>query len=137
MAEAVPFLDTNILLRHLLGDVPDQAQRATAYLSRIEAGELTVHSADSVVMETVFTLQRHYHVPKAQIRDWLVPIIMLPSIHLPHKRRLIEVFSLYVDKNVSFIDAYHAVLMRALGLDTIVSFDRRIERIPGIRRVEP
>src|SRR5712692_7617583 len=101
MAEALPFLDTNILLRHFLGDVPEQATRATAYLSRIEQGESIVRTADSVIMETVFTLQRQYHIPKAQIREWLLPIINLPGIHLPRKRRLAAVFDIYVERNVS------------------------------------
>jgi predicted nucleic acid-binding protein len=117
MAEAVSFLDTNILLRHLLYDVPDQSRRATAYLRRIERGELTVRTADSVIMETVFTLQRQYR--------------------FPGKQSLTRVFDIYVEQNVSFVDAYHGVLMAQLGIETIVSFDRRIERVPGIRRVEP
>ncbi len=137
MAEKLPFLDTNILLRHFLGDVPDQSARSTAYLLRIERGEFGIWTADSVIMETVFSLQRQYHIPKAQIRECLLPIINLPGVHLPHKRRLRDVFDIYVEQNMSFIDAYHAVVMRSQGLDTIVSFDRRIERIPGIKRIEP
>jgi predicted nucleic acid-binding protein len=66
----------------------------------------------------------------------VLPLIELPGIVLPGKRRLREVFDLYVDLNVSFVDAYHAALMKRLGLGEIVSFDRGIDRIPGIRRTE-
>lgn len=137
MAEPPPFLDTNILLRHLTRDVPDQARRATAYLARVERGEVIVRTTDAVIMETVFTLQRQYKVAKDRIRALLLPIIALPGIRLTGKRRLIRVFDIYVEQNVSFIDAFNGVMMRQWGLDTIVSFDQRIDRVPGINRVEP
>ncbi len=134
---ALPFLDTNILLRHLLADHPEHSPRATAFLTRVERGELQVRTADTVVFETVFTLQRHYHQPKDAIRDALLPLLELPGIVLPGKRRYRKVFDLYIQLNVPFADAYHAVLVERLKLDSIVSFDRDFDRVPGITRVEP
>jgi predicted nucleic acid-binding protein len=134
---AVRFLDTNILLRHLLQDEPTHSPSATRYLAAIEAGQEKVRIADTVVFETVFTLQRLYSVPRADIRDKLLPLIDLTGIALPGKRRLREVFDLYVTHNISFADAYHTVLMKHLNLNEIVSYDRGFDKIPGIRRVEP
>jgi predicted nucleic acid-binding protein len=71
-----------------------------------------------VIFETVSTLQRFYRQPKAAIRD-----AFLPLIELPGKRRFRKVFANYVDHNVSFADAYHAVLIEHLNLDEIVTFD--------------
>lgn len=134
---AVPFLDTNILLRHLLQDVADQSARSTAYLQRIERGELRVHTADTVIFETVFTLQRTYKVAKADIAAILLPLIELPGIIVPHKRRFRTAFDLYVTLNLPFADAYHAALMKSLKLTEIVTFDREFNRVPGISRQEP
>ena len=67
----------------------------------------------------------------------MLELFGLPGIVLPGKRRLRRVFALYVERNVPFIDAYHAVLMADLGLTQVVSFDRHYDRIPGLRRVEP
>ncbi len=134
---AVPFLDTNILLRHLLQDHPKQSPRCTAYLARIEQGDVKVRIAETVIFETVFTLQRQYGHPKAAIRDSLLPLLELPGIVLPGKRRFRNVFDLYVDLNLSFVDAYHAVLMRQLGLNDIVTFDKQLDRVPGVKRMEP
>lgn len=134
---ALPFLDTNILLRHLLQDVPDQSARSSAYLQRVERGELQVQTADTVIFETVFTLQRSYHVPKADIAAALLPLIELPGIVLPHKRRFRVAFDLYVNLNLPFADAYHAAVMQSLKLTEIVTFDREFNRVPGITRIEP
>jgi predicted nucleic acid-binding protein len=134
---ALPFLDTNIYVRHLTQDHPDYSPRATAYLARVERGELQVRTFDTVVFETVYVLQHSYHQPKAAIRDALLPLLELPGIVLPGKRRFRRVFDLYVDLNISFSDAYHAVLMERLKMTEAVSFDREFNRIQGITRVEP
>ncbi|MHB8190794.1 MAG: PIN domain-containing protein [Ferrimicrobium sp.] len=52
------FIDTNVLVRHLVGDPPDMAARATAYLAK--ETELVV--ADLIVAETVYVLEYFYEV---------------------------------------------------------------------------
>ena len=131
------FLDTIILLRHFLQDVPSQSARATALIRHIEAEQVHVHISDLVIFETVFTLQRQYRQPKAIIRDGVLAILDLPGILLPGKRRYYRIFDLYVDLNISFADAYHVVLMEQLKLTEIVSYDREFDRVPGINRSEP
>jgi predicted nucleic acid-binding protein len=134
---ALPFLDTNVFVRHLRADHPEHAPRATAYLERIERGELRVRTADTVIFETVFVLERTYRQPKAAIRDALLPLIALPGIVLPRKRRFQTAFTFYVDLNISFADAYHAALMLEQKLTEVVTFDRHFDCVPGITRVEP
>lgn len=134
---ATPFLDTNILLRHLLQDHPQQSAGATRLLARIENGDLKARISEFVIFETVFTLQRQYGHAKTAIRDNFLPLIELPSIVLPRKRHFRQVFDLYVDLNISFVDAYHAVLMKQLKIEEIFSFDREFDRIPGVMRLEP
>ena len=133
----MPFLDTNILLRHLLDDHPEQSPRATAYLARVERGEVEAHLSELLIFETVFTLQRHYHQPKEKIREVLLPLIELPGMVLRGKRHFRAVFDLYVDLNLPFADAFHAVLMKRRKLDEIVTFDSEFDRVPGLRRLEP
>jgi predicted nucleic acid-binding protein len=132
----MPFLDTNILLRHLLEDHPEHSPKATAFLSRIEHGQQQARTADTVIFETVFTLQRHYHIPKARIAQTVLPLIELPGIVLPGKRKYRKVFALYVEQNLPFADAYHAVLMESLKLTEIATFDEHFDHIAGIQRLE-
>jgi uncharacterized protein len=131
------FLDTNIFLRHLLGDNPAQSPRATAYFQAIDQGLRKARISDIVVFEVVFTLERGYRRSKTEIQSAVLPLLELPGMLLPRKRKFREVFRLYIDKNISFADAYHAVMMRKLNLSEIVSFDRDFDRIPAVTRVEP
>ena len=132
-----PFLDTNVILRHLLNDVPEQSAQARALLLRIEAGELRVRTAETVVFEIVFTLHRVYKKTPREIRDALLPILELPSISLSGKPVIREALRLYVEAALPFADAYHAALMADLGLTEIYTFDRHFDHCPGITRREP
>ncbi len=131
------FLDTNIFLRHLLGDEPAQSERATAHFDAIEQGALRSRISDIVVFEVVFTLERGYRLSKAQIQSAVLPLLELPGIVLPGKRKFREVFRLYTEQNIPFADAYHVVMMRKLNVSEIVSFDRDFDRVPNVKRVEP
>ncbi len=131
---ALPFLDTNIFLRHLLQDHPEHSPFATAYLAHIEQGQIRARTADTVVFEVVFTLQRYYKQPREKIRDAFLPLLELPGIILPGKQHFRQVFDWYIDLSLPFADAYHAVLMKRLSLNEIVSLDGDFDRIPGIER---
>lgn len=133
----VSFLDTNIFLRHVLGDVVDQSARATAYLVGVEGGSFQARTSETVVFEAVFILQRQHRWLRGNIRDALLPLFQLDGLTLPGKQWLSEVFDLYIEKNISFADAYHAVLMRQLGISEIITFDRDFDKIPWVERLEP
>ena len=92
------FLDTNILIRHLTGDPPAQARRATAFLGRAE--ELLV--PDLIVAEVVYALESFYEVDR-----------------------------------LDFAEAYLVASAEASGVETIASFDRAIDRLATVQRLEP
>lgn len=133
----LPFLDTHVILRHLLADDPDQSPRATGLLMKVEEGSARVRTSDTVVFEAVSTLERRYRFAKRQISEALLPLLQLPGIVLPGKRRYDEAFSLYVELDVPFADAYHAVLAKRSDEPQVIGFDRHFDRIPGITRIEP
>ena len=135
---ALPFLNTNVLLRYLTQDDPTLSPRATALLGRIEAHELAVRTTATVVFETVYTLQRFYRVPRHVIRETLWPILRLRSVRLRGKRRYQRTFDLYVAMpSLSFADCYHVSYMESQGLTELISFDQDFDRVPTITRKEP
>jgi predicted nucleic acid-binding protein len=131
------FLDTHVILRHLLGDHPDHSPRASALLERILTGEVRVRTAESVFFEVIFTLQRTHRVPREIVRDLLTPLLDSPSIVMSGKRRLLDALDTYVTRNISFLDAYHGVLMRDSGIVEVISFDRDLDRLDWVQRTEP
>jgi uncharacterized protein len=134
---APPFVDTSILLRHLLSDHPEHSPRATALLDRIERGELEAQLSDMVVSEAVFTLERSYKIPKSRVRDAVLALLALPGLILPRKRRYGRIFDFYVNQNLPFGDAYIAAEMERAGATELYSFDREFDRLAGMTRREP
>ncbi len=134
----IPFLDTNVILRHVLDDHPDHSPRATALILALDRGDRSVHISATVVFEVVFTLEKRYRRSRADILNTVLPIIELPSVLLPDKEICGEVFDRWLaEPSLSFADSYHLSLAKSLGLTEIISFDRKIEKDPAIRRVEP
>ncbi len=133
----IPLVDTNVILRHLLQDDPSQSLAATRFFERIQRGDARARIAETVVFEAAFTLQGFYHVPRSTIRDTLLPVLELPGVVLSRKDTWRKVFDLYTTLNLSFADAYHSVLAQQHAEGEIVSFDRGLDRVPGLRRIEP
>jgi predicted nucleic acid-binding protein len=132
----LPFLDTNVFLRHLRQDDPVLSPKATSIITRIEQGTLRVRTSDTVIFETVFTLQRSYKQPRDRIAAGLLPLIELPSIVLPGKRIYRRAFALYTSRGPGFADCYHAVLIQQLKLSEILSFDTDFDQLSGIQSRE-
>lgn len=70
------FVDTNILVRHLTGDPPEQAARATKFLAK--ADELLL--ADLAVAEVVDVLESFHEVPRPKVAELVRAIIAFQSV---------------------------------------------------------
>ena len=131
------FLDTNILLRYFTKDDEEKAQKALALLQRVERGEERVETSLPVIFETVFTLQRHYRVPLPQIKELLLPILRMRGLQLPAKNLCITALDLFIERNISYVDAFNALYMQSRHIREVYSWDTDFDRIEGITRIEP
>ena len=127
------FVDTNILVRHLTGDPPAQARRATRHLEA--ADELLL--ADLIAAEVVYVLESFYEVPRAQVAEALRAILAFPSMRMVDAdllRRAVEVYEVH---RLDFADAYLVASAERTGVGVIASFDRSIDKVTTVRRDEP
>lgn len=137
MSETV-FLDTNVLFRHLMQDIPEQADRATALIDSVALGTTAIRLPDTVVFETTYILQRVYSIPKTRIADELTALLGHPGVFLDHKQAVPNALACWRDiGGLSFADCYHLALAADLGFTSIYSFDKKMDRFPGVNRVEP
>ena len=127
------FLDTNVLIRHLTGDPPGQARRATAYLRR--AKELLL--PDLIVAEVVYVLESFYEVKRQRVAELARAIVGFPAVVVADEPLLLRALEVYEVERLDFADAYLVASAEASGVGTIASFDREIDRVTTVRRVEP
>ncbi|MBX3070703.1 MAG: PIN domain-containing protein [Thermomicrobiales bacterium] len=132
------FLDTNVLVRHLVVDDAERALRARGLIEQVARGEITVHISETVLFETVYLLEKTYHFGRPNIAESLLALLQLPNIVMEHKVLVGETFGRYVrERSLSFADCHHVTVMHRLGLTEIISFDRDFDRLPDIERIEP
>ena len=127
------FLDTNVLIRHLTGDPPAQARRASAFLE--QAHELLV--PDLIVAEVVYVLESFYEVERPQVAELARAILGFPAIVVADEPLLLRALEIYEVDRIDFAEAYLVACAEAAGVEAIASFDRLIDRVSTVRRVEP
>lgn len=127
------FVDTNILVWHLTGDPPELARRACAFLA--EADELLL--TDLVAAEVVYVLESFYEVERPRVAELLRAILGFGSIIVLDKPLLLRALEVYEVDRIDFADAYLVASAETSGVDTVASFDRSIDRVGTVRRIEP
>lgn len=129
----IAFVDTNVLVRHLTADPPAQAARATRFLER--ADELLL--ADLILTEVAYVLESFYEVPRKQVADSLRAILAFRAIRVIDADLLHRTVEIYELDRLDFADAYLVASAERTGVGAVASFDRSIDRVRTVTRVEP
>ena len=127
------FLDTNVLIRHLTGDPPEMAARATAALRDEEQLLLT----DLVVAGCIYVLESFYEVERTRVAELMRSAIAFPSIETVATSVLLRALEVYERDRIDFAEAYLVAQAEATGVGEILSFDRSIDGINTVTRREP
>jgi predicted nucleic acid-binding protein len=127
------FIDTNVLIRHLTGDPPAQAAKATRYLGRSE--ELLL--SDLILAEVAYVLESFYEAPRVQVAETLRAVLGFPAIRVVDAELLQRAVEVYDVHRLDFADAYLVACAERAGIGVIASFDRSIDRVGTVRREEP
>ena len=127
------FIDTNVLVRHLTGDPLDLAERATAYLRTERELLLT----DLVAAETVYVLESFYETPRDQVGEAVRSLVAFDSIVCVDPALLLRAVEVYETDRIDFAEAYLVACAETTGVGMVASFDRSIDRVNTIERIEP
>lgn len=127
------FVDTNILVRHLTGDPPAMAKRATAFL----ASQPELYLADLIVAETVYVLESFYKASRDQVANAMRSLIAMRSMSTVDPALLLRAIEVYEVDRLDFAEAYLVACAETAGLGTIASFDKAIDRVTTVTRMEP
>lgn len=127
------FVDTNVLVRHLTGDPPDIAAAATEYLRT----ETELLLTDVVAAETVCVLESFYEAPRLQVAQALRSLVAFESVVCVDPALLLRAVEVYETDRVDFAEAYLVACAESTGVLRVASFDRSLDRVQTIQRIEP
>jgi predicted nucleic-acid-binding protein len=113
-------IDTNILIRFVVNDDPDQFRRAKAFLAGNDVVLLT-----TVVLECEWVLRSGYDYSREQIGAALVGLFGLPRVTLQDRTTLLWALHGY-QNGMEFSDALH--LAGASQAAAFATFDADLKR---------
>lgn len=121
-------LDTHMVLRYLLNDVPEQFVVAKKVFDEVRTSERTAILLESVLAECVYVLTLHYKVPKVELAEMLDNVLRYPGIVNSDKPGLREALKLYAAHNIDFVDCMLVAKAR-IGELELVTFDQGLKKL--------
>ena len=129
-------LDANILLRFLTNDHPIHGAASKKLFADAGSGKISLRIPFIAIAETIFTLQSYYEIDRADIGREILKLLTAPGVALTCPHWVLEAVEDYQARNISFGDACIAAEAKA-DQTPIASFDRGLDKFPGIKRHEP
>ncbi len=120
-------VDTNIIIRFLVGDNIQHLQKAREFFIDIEKGTLQVAILESVVMEALFVLIKFYKLPKEEVIRDIKIILSLNGVVNSEKIILIEALNTMQHNNIDFVDALLCA-KKELQNYGLLSFDKDLKK---------
>ena len=118
------FLDTNMVVRYLMGEPPILADQAARIIDAVEDLQIT----DGVLAETAYVLQSFYRVPREEVVDDLVAFVQRRKITPYALDKSFAIQGLLMCRpsaRVSFADALLWAAARSAGAGVVYSLDQR------------
>ncbi|RMF66666.1 MAG: type II toxin-antitoxin system VapC family toxin [Calditrichaeota bacterium] len=119
-------LDTNVIIRFLIGDNEELYEKSVRIFSEIENDRVKAVVLESVIAETVFVLEKVYRVERNLIAELLIKILDLKGVRNGSRQIYRRALETYQAKNIDIVDCLicaHSVV----GEMEVVSFDKDIE----------
>ena len=128
-------LDTNVLVRYLTQDYPDQAARATQVVEQVLAEDTPGFIGLVVLVEAAWVLQRLYRASAEEIRETVTDLLGSRAIVVENRDVVARALALSKQNSCGFADAIIAASAFNAGCDQVISFDRGAVRA-GMTLVE-
>lgn len=123
-------VDTNVLVRYLVKDDPQQSAAASALFASFSS-ESTGYLSVPVLVETFRVLRRAYKVSHVEIADVLVNLASSEELTVEHSD-LVRQAARLAAEGYDFADAMIALIGRDAGCDYTATFDAQAVTLRGM-----
>lgn len=125
-------LDTNVLVRFLVQDHPEQARLAGEIIDQL-SDEAPGFISREVLIELVWVLERAYRLGRDEIAAALDGLLTSTELQIEGSDDVGSAVELYRNDGFGFADLMIAAAARRVGATQLVTFDRKAARLPGVR----
>ena len=126
----VYLIDTNVVLRYLLGDHPEFSPKAEAFMFDVSQGVKKVAILDVVIVECIYVMEKYYEIPKTEIVEKLSGILNFSGIVNPDRSEILEALLKYENSNIDIVDCILAA--RSSPEKVVISFDKDMKKLKAV-----
>ncbi len=116
-------VDTNVIVRIVTNDDPEQAQRAVALFERER-----IFIAKTVLLEVEWVLRFSYHLPREVIAPTLRKVVGLQQVEVENPAEIFIALEGY-EQGLDFADALH--LASSGSAEGFATFDQKMAKRAG------
>lgn len=120
--------DTNVFLRFLLDDIPQQVKKFEKILKQAKKSEIILIIPQIIIFELNFTLSKYYLLPKQDIIKKLQLIIRTPYFKIQDIEIFREAIQLYSKSDLSLADCFIYYYSEAWKAD-LFTFDKDLAKL--------
>ena len=131
LPKKVYLIDTNVILRYLLGDHAEFSPKAESFMLNVSEGTKKAEILDVVIVECIYVMEKYYQIPKTEIVGKLSGILNFSGIVNPGKSEILEALMKYEESNIDMVDCL--LVAHSSRSKVIISFDKDLEKLKAIR----
>ena len=123
-------IDTNVVVRYLVGDDAEQAEAARALLDGLTPDDPGFICRE-VALETAWVLERSYGFTRARVAEALIDLTASDSLLVENPDDVAAAAHRYRQGGVGFSDLMILSAAERAGAAPLYTFDRRLARMEG------
>ena len=123
-------LDTNVLIRYLVGDVPEQAEAARELVEALTPDDPGFICRE-VVLEVAWVLERSYRFTRHRIAEALMDLTASDSLVVENSDDVAAAAHRFRQVGVGFSDLMILRAAERANSTPLQTFDRRLARMQG------
>jgi predicted nucleic-acid-binding protein len=126
----VYLIDTNIILRFLLGDHSEFSPKATAFMSEVSDGTIKAEILDVVTAECVYVMEKFYRIPREKISEKLSKILNFSGMVNSNRSELIQALLKFETSNADIVDCILAAMSSSSRV--VISLDKDMLKLKAV-----
>lgn len=119
-------VDTNVILRFLVGDQTDQLKQAQAWFKLARQGEWQLLVTPLVVAECCFVLESFYHIKREQIAQKMSVLLGQRWLQVPERAVFGNLWDKYLD-GLHFVGSY-LLAWATVHDQQVLRFDEKLKK---------
>ncbi|SRR5258708_4639022 len=121
-------IDTNVLLRFFLKDIPEQVEKTEQVMQAIEDNRMRGLISILVMNELIWILRTYYKLDKSVYLPQIQKLLAFKNIQIIEvdKQVIKSILDIMFTKNIDFTDVYLSAIK---GNNEVFSFDRNFKKL--------